>query len=165
HPKSPVGRFMSALAIVVSVIFVAFFTATVTSALTVQQLKSGISGIEDLPGKTVATVTGSTSAAFLRKSGIATIEAPRGIAAAQLLVEKKADAVVFDSPVLQYIAAGQLRGQVKVVGEVFRRENYGILFPEESPLRKPVNAALLRLKEDGTYDMIYRKWFQRDDKG
>jgi ABC-type amino acid transport substrate-binding protein len=28
-----------------------------------------------------------------------------------------------------------------------------------------VNETLLRLREDGTYDTIYRKWFNREDRG
>eukprot|EP01036_Dinobryon_divergens_P012902 gene12902-17403_t len=42
HPKSAVGRTISAISIFVSVIFIAFFTANVTTALTVQQLKGDI---------------------------------------------------------------------------------------------------------------------------
>ncbi len=41
----------------------------------------------------------------------------------------------------------------------FTRRNYGIVFPTNSPLRKQVNEALLALREDGTYEDIYNKWF------
>jgi polar amino acid transport system substrate-binding protein len=33
------------------------------------------------------------------------------------------------------------------------------MFPAGSELRESVNRALLRLKENGTYDGIYNKWF------
>ena len=46
-----------------------------------------------------------------------------------------------------------------MTGGVFLRENYGIVFPTGSPLVEDVNQALLGLREDGTYDQIYRKWF------
>jgi ABC-type amino acid transport substrate-binding protein len=46
-----------------------------------------------------------------------------------------------------------------VIGPIFRKESYGILFPADSPKRKPVNAALLKLKETGTYERLYTKWF------
>jgi polar amino acid transport system substrate-binding protein len=81
-----------------------------------------------------------------------------------LLLEKKVDAVVFDSPVLLYYAANEGRGQVEVVGSPFRQEAYGILFEQSSTLRKPVNEALLKLRENGTYDILYRKWFSKDEK-
>jgi polar amino acid transport system substrate-binding protein len=34
-----------------------------------------------------------------------------------------------------------------------------IAFASNSPLRKQVNNALLALREDGTYQQIYDKWF------
>ncbi|MGL4636829.1 MAG: transporter substrate-binding domain-containing protein [Beijerinckiaceae bacterium] len=164
HPKSPVGRGIAAVSIFISVIFIAFFTANVTTALTVQQLKGDINGPEDLPGKKVATVTGSTAAAYLRNNNAAVIENATIAGAIAQLMNKQADAVVFDAPVLLYFAAQEGKGKVNVVGNIFRKEAYGILFPQESPLRKPVNEALLKLKENGTYDIIYRKWFAKEEK-
>ena len=75
------------------------------------------------------------------------------------LGEGKADAVVYDAPVLLYYASRDGKGKVQVVGSIFRKENYGIVFPPDSPYRKPVNEALLKIKEDGTYDRLYTKWF------
>jgi polar amino acid transport system substrate-binding protein len=164
YPKSAIGRGIAALSIFVSVIFIAFFTANVTTALTVQQLKGDINGPEDLPGKRVATVTGSTAAIYLRSNGIATAEGATVSEAIKALLDKQVDAVVFDAPVLLYYAAQEGKGKVNVVGGIFRREAYGILFPQNSPLRKPVNEALLKLRENGTYDTLYRKWFLKDDK-
>ncbi len=52
-----------------------------------------------------------------------------------------------------------------MVGPVFKKENYGIVFPPRSggprkaDLRKKVNEALLRMREDGSFDRIYRRWF------
>ncbi len=69
------------------------------------------------------------------------------------------DAVVFDAPVLAYYANTIGRGKARIVGAVFLRENYGIVLPPNSPLAEPLNQSLLRLREDGTYDTLYRKWF------
>lgn len=68
-------------------------------------------------------------------------------------------AVVYDAPVLHYYASHEGKGKVQVVGSVFRKENYGIAFPANSRHRKPVNEVLLKLKENGTYDRLYDKWF------
>jgi polar amino acid transport system substrate-binding protein len=48
---------------------------------------------------------------------------------------------------------------VRVAGPVFHPEKYAIALPPGSPLRKPVNAALLELMDDGTYEEIRRRWF------
>jgi polar amino acid transport system substrate-binding protein len=46
-----------------------------------------------------------------------------------------------------------------LVGLPFRKEDYGIVFLAGSPLRKQVNNALLAMREDGSYQQIYDKWF------
>ena len=61
--------------------------------------------------------------------------------------------------VLLYCASHEGKGKVQVVGPIFRKENYGIVFPDKSPLRKRVNEALLKLRENGAYDQLYKKWF------
>jgi polar amino acid transport system substrate-binding protein len=164
HPKSPVGKAISAMAIFVSVIFISFFTANVTTALTVQQLKGDINGPEDLPGRKVATVTGSTAATFLRANNVVVQDRPAVTDAIKLLLDGQVDAVVFDGPVLLYFASNEGKGRVAMAGQMFRKEAYGIMFPQGSPLRKPINEALLKLREDGTYDRIYNRWFQAQDR-
>jgi polar amino acid transport system substrate-binding protein len=47
----------------------------------------------------------------------------------------------------------------EVVGSPFNEEVYGIAVNQGSPLREQINRALLQLREDGTYDVIYAKWF------
>ncbi len=42
---------------------------------------------------------------------------------------------------------------------MFHTEDYGIALPLGSPWRKRVNAALLQMREDGTYQRLYEKWF------
>ena len=69
------------------------------------------------------------------------------------------DAIVYDAPVLLYYAAHEGKGNAQTVGTIFRKENYGVAFPDKSPLRKRVNEVLLKLKENGTYDQLYGKWF------
>src|SRR5207249_431795 len=135
-------------------VFIAYFTATVTSALTVRQLRSDIQGPDDLPGKRVATVGNSTAARYLAERNLTTSDFTNIDEAIQSLERGEADAIVYDAPVLQYYASHEGKGKFQVVGAVFRKESYGIQFPEGSPLRKPVNEALLRLHENGTYDRL-----------
>jgi polar amino acid transport system substrate-binding protein len=158
-PKSAAARVAAIIWMFSSVVFIAYFTAGVTSSLTLQQLRGDIKGPEDLPGKRVATVSGSTSVEYLRQHNVEVAEFAKVEEAYQALQQDQADAVVYDSPVLLYYASHEGKGKVQVVGPIFRKENYGIVFPDKSPLRKRVNEALLKLRENGTYDQLYKKWF------
>jgi polar amino acid transport system substrate-binding protein len=158
-PHSKLGRFTSIAAIFVSLLFMTFWQAELTSSFTVQQLQGGIQGPEDLPGKNTGTTSGSTSATWLKDHGAKVTEFQKIDQAYAALEAGTLDAVVFDAPVLLYYAANGGRGKVRVVGPIFKKENYGILFPRGSELRKTINAALLKMREDGAYDRLYDTWF------
>ena len=165
YPHSPFGKFISALWVFISVVFVAIFTAAITSAMTVEQLRGDIGGPEDLPGHKVGIVAGSTSGAVAKTIGAKTADYPQITDALEAMAKKQVDAVVYDAPVLLYFAAHDGRGKVQVVGSIFHRENYGILFPSGSPMRKPISETLLRLRENGVYDTLYKKWFANEGGG
>jgi polar amino acid transport system substrate-binding protein len=158
-PRTALARVVSVIWMFTSVVFIAYFTAAVTSSLTLRQLHGDINGPDDLPGRRVVTVQGSTSADYLRQRNIIPVEVPSPDSLFEQLGQGAAQVVVYDAPVLMYYASHDGRGKVQLAGPIFRRENYGILFPSDSSLRKPVDEALLRVKENGVYDQLYRKWF------
>jgi polar amino acid transport system substrate-binding protein len=159
YPHSPFGKFISALWVFISVVFVALFTGAITSAMTVDQLRGDIGGPEDLPGRRVGIVAGSTSGKAAANLGAKTADYAQIADALEALSRKQVDAVVYDAPILLYFASHEGRGKAQIVGPIFHRENYGVLFPQGSPLRKPISEALLRLRENGVYDTLYNKWF------
>ena len=158
-PRSAMARIAAVIWMFSSVVFIAYFTASVTSNLTLQQLRGDIKGPEDLPGKKIASVKGSTSVDYLRQHNAEVAEFPKVEEAYEALRQGEVNAVVYDAPVLLYYAAHEGKGKVQTAGPIFRKENYGIVFPDKSPLRKRVNEVLLKLKENGTYDQLYTKWF------
>ncbi|MEH1943984.1 MAG: transporter substrate-binding domain-containing protein [Nostoc sp.] len=161
-PKGVLGRLVGIVWMFIGVLFAAYFTASATTSLTVQQLQGDIRSIDDLPGKVVATTAGSTAAAYLREHKISVLEVNKIEQAYNALQTKKADAVVFDAPVLLFYAANEGKGKVQIVGSILREESYGIILPNNSPYRKPINQALLSLKENGTYQSLYDKWFDTE---
>jgi polar amino acid transport system substrate-binding protein len=159
-PRGALGRVLAVFWMFIAVLFVAYFTATVTPGMTVQTLQGDIKGIEDLKGRVTATITNSTAAEYLQSRGLKTLEVDQINAAYAALLNKNVDAVLFDAPVLLYYAAHEGQGKVSLIGETLRDENYGILLPMNSPNRKPINEALLSLKENSTYQSLYVKWFK-----
>jgi polar amino acid transport system substrate-binding protein len=158
-PRQWLARLIAVFWMFTGVVFVAFYTAQLAATLTVQQIQGGINGPDDLQGKKVATTRGSTAAAHLRELRASVIEVGQIEDAYRALLNKEADAVVFDAPVLLYYAANDGKGRVHMVGAAFRKEDYGIVFQPGNALRKQVNNALLALREDGSYQQIYDKWF------
>ena len=161
-PLTVLGRVVALVWMFISVLFITSFIAVMTTSMTLDQLRHQISDLRDLSGKRVATVTGSTAARFLSRQDVdvATYDRPETAYAA--LLDDKVAAVVYDAPVLLYYAAHEGRGKVQVVGSIFRKENYGIVFPPNSPHRKAVNTALLRMRENGEFNALYQKWFETD---
>src|SRR6185295_12721268 len=76
-PRSALARITAVLWMFTSVVFIAYFTASVTSSLTLKQLRTDINGPDDLPGKRVGSVRGSTSVEYLRQRRIEVSEFPR----------------------------------------------------------------------------------------
>ena len=143
----------------VGIVFVAYYTATLAANLTVAKFDAKISSPADLFGKRVCTVAGTTSAAYLAELGMNFEAVPRIDDCYAGLQNDSVDAVVYDSPVLRYYLSQDGAGSVAIAGPIFEREDYGIAFRNGSGLRKQFDEALLRMQEDGDYDLIIRKWF------
>ncbi len=158
-PRTVFGRLFGVLLVVSSLFIVSVFVAKITSVMTVEAINGSVNSVSDLYGQRVATIDDSTAAGFLQRREIDY----RGYAGlAPMLKDFEAgriDAVVFDAPILSYYASHEGKDIATMAGPVFLRENYGILFPTGSALLEDTNQALLALREDGTYDTIYRKWF------
>jgi glutamine transport system substrate-binding protein len=116
---------------------------------------------KDLGGKTVAVKIGTATVDFMNKNvPTAKLKLFPNIDNAFLeLATGRVDAVVHDTPNLQYFAKTGGQGRVKVVGSLKSGDYYGIGFPKGSELVPVVNKALKTLKDNGQYQTIYTKWF------
>ena len=158
-PQTIFGRLFGVLLVVSSLFVVSVFVAKITSVMTVEAITGSVNSVNDLYGQRVATIDGSTAAGFLNRREI-DFRGYTGLAPMLADFEAgKIEAVVFDAPILSYYATHEGMDKASMAGSVFLRENYGMIFPTGSPLVEEVNQALLALREDGTYDTIYRKWF------
>ncbi len=158
-PRTPFGRLLGVVLVVSSLFIVSVFTARITSVMTVDAITGSVNSVNDLYGKQVGTISDSTAASFLNRREIDYTGYGDLQDMLNAFENKDLDAVVFDAPILSYYASHEGRRMATMTGGIFLRENYGIAFPTGSPLVEDVNQALLSLREDGTYDEIYRKWF------
>jgi len=128
---------------------------------------SGITSINQLNGKTVATTTGTTSVQTLRRH-----ERANGVdfkeilgkdhADSFLLLESgRADAFVMDSQILAgAIAKSKKPSDFKIVGETLSVEPIAIMFRKDDPaFKKAVDDAIVGLMKSGELAKMYDKWF------
>ncbi|MEW6357928.1 MAG: transporter substrate-binding domain-containing protein [Planctomycetota bacterium] len=163
--KTPIGcagRLLAMLVILCVLPIFLLITAELTSAFTVERMRTHIHGPEDLAGRDVAVLAdspGERAAHELhaRLHPMAHIEQ-----AYAALLAHAVDAVVADTHVLRHYAHNVGKGHVVVVGKIFRERDFGIAVPLGSPLRKRINEAILRLSESGELEQIERRWLGND---
>lgn len=130
---------------------------------------SGINSMAQLDGKTVATVTGSTSIQLLRayrkneKVEIAELSGRDNADTFLLLSSDRAVAmIVEDVQLAGLIARSGNPGDYKILGERLRDEPYGFMFRKDDPQFKAVvDATLTSLMKSGEIEKIYAKWFMQ----
>ena len=158
-PKSPAGRFVGILWMLLGLFLVANFTAGMTAALSVRALQSQISGLGDLDDMRVATVAGTSADTFMADNRLSpALRTPTIEEAFDALLANDVDAVLFDGPILLAFANTDGAGRVKVLAYRFDTEFYAFALPHDSPHRAGINQALLAMMEDGTYEQIRQRW-------
>ncbi|MDQ7819621.1 MAG: basic amino acid ABC transporter substrate-binding protein [Armatimonadota bacterium] len=123
-----------------------------------------ISGVGDLADKLVAVQRGTTNdelASQLQKEGkIKEVKRyPTFDLAVRALLNKDVDAVIIDNTGASGYM-GTNPDKLKIVGEPLTSEGLGIVVREgDVELQSAFNAALKVLRENGTLDRLYQKWF------
>jgi polar amino acid transport system substrate-binding protein len=155
-PRTALARIVAVMWMFASVVFIAYFTASVTSSLTLQRLRGDINGPDDLPGKRVASVQGSTSAEYLRQHHIQATEFSRVEEAFEALEHGQTDAIVYDAPILLFYASHE--GKVQL-GSIFARKLWHRLSNEQPlPAGERSAAASKRTACDQLYRVVW--WFE-----
>ncbi|APG87050.1 glutamine-binding periplasmic protein (plasmid) [Sinorhizobium americanum CCGM7] len=135
-----------------------YYTSDLTFMVPADSKVSSPAGLE---GKVLAVKTGTTSEAYAKKNLPKTElrQFPNGDNMFLEVVTGRADAALHDKPNILYFIKTNGQGKVKAIGDAKQSEEYGITFPKGSELRDKVNVSLAKLKANGTYDAIYKKWF------
>ena len=128
---------------------------------------SGITKIEQLAGKNVATTTGTTSVQLLRKHERATGVEFKEIfgkdhADSFLLLDSgRADAFVMDGSILiGNIMNSKNPADFKIVGEVLSNEPIGIMVrKDDAALKKIGDTTIAAMAKSGELSKLYDKWF------
>jgi len=127
--------------------------------LLVRKDDTSITGKDTLKGKKVCSATGSTPIQRVRDQKLTEdtniVEFKTYSECVSQLLDKKVDTVTTDDAILKGYAA-QNPAKLKVVGQPFSIEKYGIGLPrDDKALRDAVNEILATSATDGTWKKIY----------
>jgi glutamate/aspartate transport system substrate-binding protein len=128
---------------------------------------SGIQGVKDLNGKTVAVTTGTTSVQTLRKNergsdiDFKTVMGKDHADSFLLLESGRADAFVMDGSILAANASkSRTPNDYKMVGEVLSVEPIAcMLRKDDAAFKAAVDESIKRQIADGSLAKLYDKWF------
>ena len=122
---------------------------------------SDITSVEDLSGATVAAQDGTTGEAYANdETDAGQVRGfPTGAAAIAAVVNGQAEAAIIDAPVAED-AASKGQSGFEIATNIPTGEYYGFAFAKDTPeLLSAVNGALSDLIEDGTYEKLFKKYF------
>ncbi len=127
---------------------------------------SDIKNVSDLnKGKTVLAVKGSTSTENIRKHApnAKVLELENYAEAFTALQSGQGDAFTTDNSIL--LGMSSENPDYVLTGEKFTDEPYGIAINKgQEDFKEAVNQAITKIKENGTYSDIYKKWFNEEPK-
>lgn len=124
---------------------------------------SGITGIGDITSDSIIGAQDATTGeTYANENTDADVRPFQEIDDAyQALENGQVDAVVNDLPSTQSVADD--KDALEVVETFDTNEEYGIILAEgDDALREAVNGALQDIKDDGTLNDLYQKWFNKD---
>ncbi|TRY57582.1 hypothetical protein DNTS_023508 [Danionella cerebrum] len=179
-PRSLSGRIVGGVWWFFTLIIISSYTANLAAFLTVERMVSPIESAEDLAKQTeiaYGTLEGGSTKEFFRRSKIAVFEKMWSYmksAEPSVFVKTTDEGVVrvrkskgkyaylLESTMNEYIEQRKPCDTMKVGGNLDSK-GYGVATPKGSPLRNPVNLAVLKLNEQGLLDKLKNKWWY--DKG
>ncbi|KAL6603169.1 hypothetical protein ACP70R_043530 [Stipagrostis hirtigluma subsp. patula] len=166
---SALGRFVLIIWLFVVLIINSSYTASLTSILTVQQLATGITGIDSLISS--ALPIGYQSGKFTKNYLIQEFNIPESRLVALNTMQEYADAlnrgpkgggvaaIVDEIPYVEIFLSYYCN--FRIVGQEFTKEGWGFAFQRDSPLAEDLSTAILQLSESGQLQRIHDEWFAR----
>jgi len=142
-PRTLGGRVVGFFWMFSAIILISFFTASITSSLTVTQIDSRVSGPGDLPQVRVGALDQSAALAFLADDGVRARPFPTLAQGMDAVARGELDAFVHDAPILRHTMQEGWEGQVRILPSIFAEQYYGIALPRDHPDRNRINRVLL----------------------
>jgi ABC-type amino acid transport substrate-binding protein len=144
-PKTVGGKVIGLIWMFTAIIIISGFTASIASALTINNMGSSIQSPSDLKRVETGVLGNSSSEAYMYQHGYATQPFNDANDALSALAEGKIDAFVYDEPILRYLIQDNSYGNnVGILPIRFNTQYYGFALPKANKKRiDAINPVLL----------------------
>jgi polar amino acid transport system substrate-binding protein len=152
-PRTLPGRALAILWMVVSIVAIAIFTASITSVLTIRHLQGSVHEVADLSSVRVGAVAGTSTEDTLSRFRITYRKFATPEDGLKALREHSLDAFVYDKPLLAWIIRQRYSSSIELIDATFASQEYAFALPTGRPLRKAANVTIL--------DAIQSDWWEQ----
>jgi ABC-type amino acid transport substrate-binding protein len=160
-PATLPGRFVAICWMIVSIIVITVFTASITSKLTKQELKGAIHGLDDLQFVRVGAARGDATFGYLDRERVSYRDFPNPLDGLRALQEGRIEAFVYDRPLLSWIVMQQFPETLRVLDFTIDSLNYAIAVPKGSRLLDKLNNAVLEETESDWWQQTLFQYLRK----
>lgn len=144
-PRTLGGRVIGFIWMFMAIIMISSLTAGIASSLTVHNMQSEITSIQDLGRFKVTTVQSSSAHELLEQYGVETRLVSSVEEGFEQLRNGDVELFIYDQPILSfYIEQQELTDDFEVLERTLRKDYYSYCFPNESGLLETINPILVR---------------------
>jgi polar amino acid transport system substrate-binding protein len=164
-PISHAGRVIAGVWMIISLVCASSLTAGIATAFTLSELgRSTIARLDQLEGRRVAVVLGTTGADLAKSQGARLVRTGKLADAVARVEAGAADAVVFDRPMLQYYLQRHPETDLELSRGAWTPQGYGFAVNGDH-LVQALDVALLEVQESGQARKITERWLGAEREG
>ncbi len=156
--KTVKGRFFGLLWMMVCALALSAFIASLTHSLTAQLKEPQPLDETDLRYMRLGIKKGSAQSQAMREMGVNYAFFDTDENALNALLKGQIDGYLCPEARAYYFANRALSGQVSVYQTNLKGFLYAFGMPKESPLRRPINMAILKLQENSTWESLLERY-------
>jgi len=161
-PKTPLGRLVAVVWMLSSVALVSLLSASLVSRLTAERVEnSSIRAESDLSGTKLAAVAQSSGAEYLEGLHLKYEKYDNLAEALSSLANGQSNAVVNSVGALQYLVAARFAQVIRVPRVLLAPAFMAIALPDNSPLKKPIDRALIKITASPEWKSVEELYFGR----
>jgi polar amino acid transport system substrate-binding protein len=160
-PVTPWGRFVAMAWMFASIFLVALFSASLASSFVVHRLTAVVTSPSDLARVRVAGVAGTAGEQWLNAQGFRARSYPFVIQAIKALRRGDVQALVYEKPILGHLIAEYGWRELQVLPHTLAVRDYAIALPTNSPFRKSINRALLKIVQGPDWKGLVKRYVAR----